>query len=256
MFRTQDEMDRTIFVGNLDNDVKEEILYELFLQAGPLIKVSIAKDKEGNPKSFGFVCFKHTESVPYAIALLNGIRLYGRPIKIDYRSGSSHTAESSSPYQGVENNSNRNTTAYRNDGPMDQCLFPTSPSTVDNGYFSEACFYFQGMMNYFVAQQQFPAYSQVAQPSTYFQDIPQQSVPLIPFPSLGQHVMPGSSCLEWASQKQTNTELYQNVGRTCKRKRQQLTSDSDSSTERKRGMSQTERGHNYRHCQTKKTKFS
>uniref|UniRef100_A0A8C6YMY9 Splicing regulator RBM11 n=1 Tax=Nothoprocta perdicaria TaxID=30464 RepID=A0A8C6YMY9_NOTPE len=73
---------RTLFVGNLESRVREEILYELFLQAGPLTKVTICKDKEGKPKSFGFVCFKHTESVPYAIALLNGIRLYGRPIKL------------------------------------------------------------------------------------------------------------------------------------------------------------------------------
>uniref|UniRef100_A0A8B9QFJ1 Splicing regulator RBM11 n=1 Tax=Apteryx owenii TaxID=8824 RepID=A0A8B9QFJ1_APTOW len=81
------EADRTLFVGNLESRVREEILYELFLQAGPLIKVTICKDKEGKPKSFGFVCFKHTESVPYAIALLNGIRLYGRPIKVQYRLG-------------------------------------------------------------------------------------------------------------------------------------------------------------------------
>lgn len=49
--------------------------------------MTICKDKEGKPKSFGFVCFKHKESVPYAIALLNGIRLYGRPIKVQYRFG-------------------------------------------------------------------------------------------------------------------------------------------------------------------------
>uniref|UniRef100_A0A8C4U3J8 Splicing regulator RBM11 n=1 Tax=Falco tinnunculus TaxID=100819 RepID=A0A8C4U3J8_FALTI len=82
-----EEADRTLFVGNLESRVREEILYELFLQAGPLTKVTICKDKEGKPKSFGFVCFKHKESVPYAIALLNGIRLYGRPIKVQYRFG-------------------------------------------------------------------------------------------------------------------------------------------------------------------------
>uniref|UniRef100_A0A670HRA4 Splicing regulator RBM11 n=1 Tax=Podarcis muralis TaxID=64176 RepID=A0A670HRA4_PODMU len=81
-----DEPDRTLFVGNLESRVQEEILYELFLQAGPVTKVTICKDKDGKPKAFGFVCFKHTESVPYAIALLNGIRLYGRPIKVQYRS--------------------------------------------------------------------------------------------------------------------------------------------------------------------------
>lgn len=38
MFPTQEEADRTVFVGNLEARVREEILYELFLQvpsAGP-----------------------------------------------------------------------------------------------------------------------------------------------------------------------------------------------------------------------------
>uniref|UniRef100_A0A4X2JT76 Splicing regulator RBM11 n=1 Tax=Vombatus ursinus TaxID=29139 RepID=A0A4X2JT76_VOMUR len=85
--------DRTVFVGNLETRVREEILYELFLQAGPLTKVTICKDKEGRPKPFGFVCFKHQESVSYAIALLNGIRLYGRPINVQYRFGNHPTAK-------------------------------------------------------------------------------------------------------------------------------------------------------------------
>lgn len=32
MFPTQEEADRTVFVGNLEARVREEILYELFLQ--------------------------------------------------------------------------------------------------------------------------------------------------------------------------------------------------------------------------------
>ncbi|XP_076799202.1 splicing regulator RBM11 isoform X3 [Arvicanthis niloticus] len=87
MFPAQEEADRTVFVGNLEARVREEILYELFLQAGPLTKVTLCKDRDGKPKSFGFVCFKHPESVSYAIALLNGIRLYGRPINVQYRFG-------------------------------------------------------------------------------------------------------------------------------------------------------------------------
>lgn len=69
-----------------NNDLSESNVLS-FLQAGPVTKVTICKDKDGKPKTFGFVCFKHTESVPYAIDLLNGIRLYGRPIKVQYRFG-------------------------------------------------------------------------------------------------------------------------------------------------------------------------
>uniref|UniRef100_F7BI45 RNA exonuclease 2 n=1 Tax=Xenopus tropicalis TaxID=8364 RepID=F7BI45_XENTR len=84
------EADRTLFVGNLDPRATEELLFELFLQAGPAISVKIPKDKDGKPKQFAFVNFKHEESVPYGMSLLNGIKLFGRPLKIQYRSGSKH----------------------------------------------------------------------------------------------------------------------------------------------------------------------
>uniref|UniRef100_A0A8C6YY64 RRM domain-containing protein n=1 Tax=Nothoprocta perdicaria TaxID=30464 RepID=A0A8C6YY64_NOTPE len=56
--------------------------------AGPVIKVKIPKDRDGKPKQFAFVNFKHEESVPYGMSLLNGIKLFGRPLKIQFRSGS------------------------------------------------------------------------------------------------------------------------------------------------------------------------
>ncbi|NXH14672.1 RBM7 protein, partial [Bucco capensis] len=87
------EADRTLFVGNLDPKVTEEIIFELFHQAGPVIKVKIPKDRDGRPKQFAFVNFKHEESVPYGLSLLNGIKLFGRPIKIQFRSGSSHAVQ-------------------------------------------------------------------------------------------------------------------------------------------------------------------
>ncbi|XP_038937370.1 RNA-binding protein 7 isoform X2 [Rattus norvegicus] len=90
------EADRTLFVGNLETKVTEELLFELFHQAGPVIKVKIPKDKDGKLKQFAFVNFKHEVSVPYAMNLLNGIKLFGRPIKIQFRSGSSHLSQDAS----------------------------------------------------------------------------------------------------------------------------------------------------------------
>ncbi|NWR67377.1 RBM7 protein, partial [Bucorvus abyssinicus] len=90
------EADRTLFVGNLDPRVTEELIFELFHQAGPVIKVKIPRDRDGRPKQFAFVNFKHEESVPYGLSLLNGIKLYGRPIKIQFRSGSSHASQDGS----------------------------------------------------------------------------------------------------------------------------------------------------------------
>uniref|UniRef100_A0A8D0E7D7 RNA-binding protein 7 n=1 Tax=Salvator merianae TaxID=96440 RepID=A0A8D0E7D7_SALMN len=91
------EADRTLFVGNLDPKVTEELLFELFHQAGPVIKVKIPKDRDGKPKQFAFVNFKHEESVPYSMSLLNGIKLFGRPLKIQFRSGSTHASQDGNP---------------------------------------------------------------------------------------------------------------------------------------------------------------
>ncbi|XP_048418380.1 RNA-binding protein 7-like isoform X1 [Stegostoma tigrinum] len=84
------DADKMLFIGNLDQRVTEELLFELFLQSGPLLGVKIPKDKDGKSKQYAFVHFKHVESVHYGKNLLNGIQLYGKAIKIQFRSGSVH----------------------------------------------------------------------------------------------------------------------------------------------------------------------
>ncbi|XP_053547550.1 RNA-binding protein 7 [Bombina bombina] len=100
------EADRTLFVGNLDPRATEELLFELFLQAGPAISVKIPKDKDGKPKQFAFVNFKHEESAPYGMSLLNGIKLFGRPLKIQYRSGSKHISQDNATHLSPQGNGN------------------------------------------------------------------------------------------------------------------------------------------------------
>ncbi|KAM6988344.1 RNA-binding protein 7 [Tautogolabrus adspersus] len=88
----EDETDRTLFIRNLESRVTEELLFELFLQAGPLIKTKIPKDADGKQKTFGFAVYKHEVSVPYAMQLLNGATLYGRTLHVQFRSGSTHSS--------------------------------------------------------------------------------------------------------------------------------------------------------------------
>lgn len=80
-----DEDQKTIWCGNLSDKVTEEILYELFLQTGPVRRVKIPKDKHGKQMSYGFVTFKHVESVPYALSLIEGITLYDRTLVLKPR---------------------------------------------------------------------------------------------------------------------------------------------------------------------------
>ena len=59
-------------------------------QAGPLERVKIPVDNTKRPRGFAFVTFKHAVSVPYTIELMNGIHLYGKPLKLQFRQGSMH----------------------------------------------------------------------------------------------------------------------------------------------------------------------
>ncbi|XP_023579893.1 splicing regulator RBM11, partial [Octodon degus] len=113
------------------------------LQAGPLTKVTLCKDRDGKPKSFGFVCFKHPESVSYAIALLNGIRLYGRPINVQYRFGSSRSSEPAN--QSFETCVKINSHSYRNEEIMGRAPFSMQIFPITNNALPQESFFFQKM---------------------------------------------------------------------------------------------------------------
>ncbi|KAM3875510.1 RNA-binding protein 7 [Diretmus argenteus] len=100
----EDETDRTLFIRNLDQRVTEELLFELFLQAGPLIRTKIPLDTEKKQKSFGFAVYKHEVSAPYAVQLLNGMSLFGRTIHVQFRSGSSHSSSPGSSQNPIPAN--------------------------------------------------------------------------------------------------------------------------------------------------------
>lgn len=50
-------------------------------------KVAIAKEKDGRQKNFAFVTFSHDVSVPYTIQLMDGMQLFGRPLRLQSRPG-------------------------------------------------------------------------------------------------------------------------------------------------------------------------
>lgn len=109
------EVDRTLWVGNLSEKVNDELLYELFLQAGPLDKVVIPREKDGGrQKNFAFVTFSHDVSVPYTIQMMDGMQLFGRPLRLQSRPGSIHNQQQQqqqgqvqAPYRNSDNMSNQ-----------------------------------------------------------------------------------------------------------------------------------------------------
>lgn len=88
-----DEERRTIFCANFDQRVNEEILFEVFIQAGPIESVRIPKDNGGRPKSFGFITYVHQCSVPFAMKLLAGLSLYNKQLTIKTRSNKAYPSD-------------------------------------------------------------------------------------------------------------------------------------------------------------------
>ncbi|CAA7022175.1 unnamed protein product [Microthlaspi erraticum] len=75
--------DATVYVGNIDLQISEELLWEFFTQAGPVVNVHVPKDRVTNHRQrFGFVEFRSEEDADYAMKVLNMIKLGGDNITV------------------------------------------------------------------------------------------------------------------------------------------------------------------------------
>ncbi|CAG2181547.1 unnamed protein product, partial [Oppiella nova] len=70
--------ERTLVVRAFDSRVHKDLLRELFVQAGPVVNVVLRTD-------FAYIEFEHKASVGYALALLDGVCLYGRQLFLEPR---------------------------------------------------------------------------------------------------------------------------------------------------------------------------
>ncbi|GAB1602278.1 polyadenylate-binding protein 1-like [Argonauta hians] len=76
--------DATVYVGSLDEKVTVANLWELFLQVGPVVNVHMPKDRvTQSHQGYGFVEFMGEEDADYAIKIMNMIKLYGKPIRVN-----------------------------------------------------------------------------------------------------------------------------------------------------------------------------
>ncbi|XP_033107666.1 splicing factor 3B subunit 4-like [Anneissia japonica] len=76
--------DATVYVGGLDEKVTEALLWELFLQAGPVVNTHMPKDRVTQlHQGYGFVEFMGEEDADYAIKVMNMIKMFGKPIRVN-----------------------------------------------------------------------------------------------------------------------------------------------------------------------------
>lgn len=79
---TERNQDATLYVGGLDDRCTEEILWELFTQAGPVVNVHLPRDKiTGNHQGYGFVEFTSEADAEYAMKVMNLVKVYGKPLR-------------------------------------------------------------------------------------------------------------------------------------------------------------------------------
>jgi splicing factor 3B subunit 4 len=80
----QRNQEATCYVGNLDEKVNEELLWELMVQCGPVVNVFMPKDKVTSKHlGYGFVEYRSEEDAEYAMKIMNMIKVYGKAIKLN-----------------------------------------------------------------------------------------------------------------------------------------------------------------------------
>jgi cold-inducible RNA-binding protein len=74
---------KNIFIGNIDFDTNEENLRKLFTTYGRVDRVTIARDRDGQPRGFAFVEMASVADGEKAIAELNGTQFAGRTLNVN-----------------------------------------------------------------------------------------------------------------------------------------------------------------------------
>lgn len=78
------DKESTVYVGNLDERVTDAIIWELFVQMGPVVNVHLPKDRVSMlHQGYGFVEFSGEQDAEYACQILNQIRVYGKQIRVN-----------------------------------------------------------------------------------------------------------------------------------------------------------------------------
>ncbi|RMZ86138.1 hypothetical protein DV737_g269, partial [Chaetothyriales sp. CBS 132003] len=80
----EQDRDSTVYIGNLDERVTDALVFELFLQSGRIANVHLPKDRVTQThQGYGFVEFTSEEDADYSARVMNGVRLFGKPIRVN-----------------------------------------------------------------------------------------------------------------------------------------------------------------------------
>lgn len=87
----------TLYFGNVDIQVDEILMYELFIQFAPIKSINMPKDRIlKTHQGFGFAEFKTVADADYVLEILHGVRLYGKQLRLKRAELKSATSTTSS----------------------------------------------------------------------------------------------------------------------------------------------------------------
>ncbi|KAJ9475055.1 Protein HSH49 [Pseudozyma hubeiensis] len=76
--------DATCYIGNIDDRATDAIVWELMIQAGPLVNLHLPKDRiTQSHQGYAFAEFQTEQDADYACKVMNGLKLYGKPIRVN-----------------------------------------------------------------------------------------------------------------------------------------------------------------------------
>jgi len=86
MSRPQDDRNQeaTVYLGNLDERCTDALVWELMLQAGPVVNVHLPTDRISQAhQGYGFCEFLTEDDAEYACKIMNQIKLWGKPVRVN-----------------------------------------------------------------------------------------------------------------------------------------------------------------------------
>ncbi|KAG7419464.1 Spliceosome-associated protein 49 [Fusarium oxysporum f. sp. rapae] len=92
LLREQDK-EATVYIGNIDERATSAMVYEIMLQMGPIHNIHMPRDRVTQThQGFGFVEFRTPTDAEYAANVMNGIKLYGKSLRVNKASADKQRA--------------------------------------------------------------------------------------------------------------------------------------------------------------------
>ncbi|KAF5023228.1 hypothetical protein F66182_4703 [Fusarium sp. NRRL 66182] len=92
-FPREQDKDATVYIGNIDERATSAMVYEIMLQMGPIHNIHMPRDRVTQThQGFGFVEFRTPTDAEYAANVMNGIKVYGKSLRVNKASADKQRA--------------------------------------------------------------------------------------------------------------------------------------------------------------------